>query len=84
MPESPTPPNGSRSRTKKQFTHPRTLRLFGRIGLRMPAHCTSTGKVLLAHLPPDRLDEVLVTLSPPVARPGMRELLLRHARERLG
>lgn len=38
---------------------PQTLRLFGRIGHRNDAHCTSTGKVLLAHLPPGRLDEVL-------------------------
>ena len=28
-----------------------TLRLFGRVGHRNQAHCTSTGKVLLAHLP---------------------------------
>jgi DNA-binding IclR family transcriptional regulator len=38
---------------------PQTLRLFGRVGHRNDAHCTSTGKLLMAHLPPDRLDEVL-------------------------
>ena len=35
------------------------LRLFGRVGHRNSAHCTSTGKVLLAYLPPEQLDERL-------------------------
>ncbi len=35
------------------------LRLFGRVGYRNEAHCTSTGKVLLAYLPPDERDRVL-------------------------
>jgi len=38
---------------------PQTLRLFGRVGHRNDAHCTSTGKLLLAYLPPDRLEAVL-------------------------
>ncbi|MCF8538349.1 MAG: IclR family transcriptional regulator [Candidatus Nanopelagicales bacterium] len=38
---------------------PQTLRLFGRVGHRNDAHCTSTGKVLLAHLPADRLESLL-------------------------
>jgi len=38
---------------------PQTLRLFGRVGHRNDANCTSTGKLLLAYLPPERLDEVL-------------------------
>ncbi|HKE97444.1 MAG TPA: IclR family transcriptional regulator [Actinomycetes bacterium] len=38
---------------------PNTLRLFTRIGHRNFAHCTSTGKVLLAHLPERELDRVL-------------------------
>jgi len=38
---------------------PHTLRLFGRVGHRNWAHCTSTGKVLLAHLPSDRLERLL-------------------------
>jgi IclR family KDG regulon transcriptional repressor len=38
---------------------PQTLRLWGRVGHRNRAHRTSTGKVLLAHLPPDELDRVL-------------------------
>jgi IclR family transcriptional regulator, KDG regulon repressor len=38
---------------------PQTLRLFGRVGHRNDAHCTSTGKLLLAYLPPGRLEELL-------------------------
>ena len=34
---------------------PQTLRLFGRVGHRNWAHCTATGKILLAWLPPARL-----------------------------
>lgn len=36
-----------------------TLRLFNETGRRVPAHCTSSGKVLLAHLSPAELDRVL-------------------------
>jgi IclR family transcriptional regulator, KDG regulon repressor len=43
----------------ERLESPHTLRLFGRIGHRMPAHCTSTGKVLLAHLPEERLEVLL-------------------------
>jgi DNA-binding IclR family transcriptional regulator len=39
---------------------PQTLRLFGRVGHRNDAYCTSTGKVLLAYLPPDRLEGTLL------------------------
>jgi len=38
---------------------PQTLRLFGRVGHRNYANCTSTGKLLLAFLPPERLEQVL-------------------------
>jgi DNA-binding IclR family transcriptional regulator len=38
---------------------PQTIRLFGRVGHRNHAHCTSTGKVLLAHLPDDELDATI-------------------------
>lgn len=38
---------------------PHTLRLFGRVGHRNHAHCTSTGKLLLAFLPPADLATVL-------------------------
>lgn len=38
---------------------PHTLRLFGRVGHRNQAHCTATGKALLAHLPDADLDALL-------------------------
>jgi len=38
---------------------PQTIRLFGRVGHRNSAHCTSTGKVLLAYVTPAELDAVL-------------------------
>ena len=47
----------------------RALRVGGRLGRSMPAHCTSTGKALLAQLPDEDLlrlypDEELVQLTP--------------------
>jgi DNA-binding IclR family transcriptional regulator len=42
---------------------PQTLRLFGRVGHRNSAHCTSTGKVLLAFLPPDELERRLADIE---------------------
>jgi IclR family transcriptional regulator, KDG regulon repressor len=36
-----------------------TVRLFGRVGHRNSAHCTATGKVLLAHLPEAEFDALL-------------------------
>jgi DNA-binding IclR family transcriptional regulator len=38
---------------------PQTARLVGRVGHRNDAHCTSAGKLLLAYLPPARLEEAL-------------------------
>lgn len=38
---------------------PHTLRLFGRVGHRNHAHCTSTGKLLLAFLPLPELTAIL-------------------------
>ena len=38
---------------------PQTVRLFGRIGHRNHAHSTSTGKTLMAWLPPVKLDALL-------------------------
>ena len=38
---------------------PQALRIFGRIGHRNDAYCTSTGKLLLAFLPPEQLERVL-------------------------
>jgi DNA-binding IclR family transcriptional regulator len=39
-----------------------SLRLFTETGRRVPSFATSSGKVLLAHLPPERLDAVLATM----------------------
>jgi IclR family transcriptional regulator, KDG regulon repressor len=36
-----------------------TVRIFGRVGHRLPAYCTATGKVLLAHLPDSELEALL-------------------------
>jgi IclR family transcriptional regulator, KDG regulon repressor len=38
---------------------PDSVRLFLEVGRRMWAHCTATGKVLLAHVPEDRLERLL-------------------------
>lgn len=38
---------------------PQTLRLFGRVGHRNDAHCTSTGKVLLASLPDEEFERLV-------------------------
>lgn len=48
---------------------PQTLRLFGRVGHRNHAHCTSTGKVLLAFLPPDELERRLAAMELPARTP---------------
>jgi DNA-binding IclR family transcriptional regulator len=39
----------------ERLESPQTLRFVAGVGHRMPAHATSTGKVLLAHLPPEVL-----------------------------
>ncbi len=43
----------------ERLDSPQTLRILHRTGHRLPAHSTSTGKVLLAHLPGDILRERL-------------------------
>ena len=43
----------------ERLDSPHTLRLFVQLGRRMDAHCTATGKVLLAHLPAPRRDRLL-------------------------
>jgi IclR family transcriptional regulator, KDG regulon repressor len=48
----------------ERLESPHTLRLFGRVGHRNWAHCTSTGKVLLAFLPERRLDGLLAGWRP--------------------
>lgn len=60
-----------------------SLRLMNETGRRVPVHCTSSGKVLLAHLEPDRLREILdatplVGLTPRTITD--RETLCRHLR----
>jgi len=46
----------------EQFVPPaRQVKNIGRVGRRMCAHCTAAGKVMLAYLPPDRLDKVLAS-----------------------
>ncbi len=43
----------------ERLQSPRTLRMFIDVGRRNTTHATATGKVLLANLPPDRLDMLL-------------------------
>lgn len=51
------------------------------VGSRLPAHATSMGKVLLAYLPPARLEEYFATtpLKPLTSRTVCDEALLRRA-----
>jgi len=44
----------------EQFVpHARRIKNIGRVGRRMSPHCTAAGKMLLAHLPQDELDQIL-------------------------
>lgn len=43
----------------ERLESPQSLRMFMHVGRRNDAHATGTGKVLLAHLPADRLSRVL-------------------------
>lgn len=74
---------------------PQTLRLFGRVGHRNSAHCTSTGKVLLAALSPEDLEATLrgwrlerktpYTITDPRAlRSGLEEVRHRGWAENVG
>ena len=45
----------------ERFESQATLRLFGRVGRRMPAHTTSSGKAMLAFASPDVVDAVVQT-----------------------
>ncbi len=52
--------DGSQVVNLEQFVPPeRLVKNIGWVGKRMPIHCTAAGKVLLAHLPPSRLDRTL-------------------------
>ncbi len=48
----------------ERLDSPHTLRIFSRVGHRLPAHCTSSGKVLLAGLPAQTLDARLSQWRP--------------------
>ena len=48
----------------ERLDSPHTLRIFSRVGHRLPAHCTSSGKVLLAGLSPETLDARLAQWKP--------------------
>jgi DNA-binding IclR family transcriptional regulator len=59
----------------ERFESPSTLRLFGRLGRRMPAHCTSSGKCLLAFSPPEVIDAVV---APGLTRVAPRTITSRN------
>jgi IclR family transcriptional regulator, KDG regulon repressor len=48
----------------ERLESPHTVRIFARVGTRLPATTTSTGNVLLAALPPDELDARLAGWDP--------------------
>jgi DNA-binding IclR family transcriptional regulator len=52
---------------KVDSTHP--VRMVSGVGLRLPAHCTAVGKVLLANLDPESLDAVLAARTLPGMTP---------------
>jgi IclR family transcriptional regulator, KDG regulon repressor len=37
----------------------KTVRVVSRVGMTLPAHCSGVGKVLLAHLPGDEVDDII-------------------------
>ena len=72
----------------ERLESPQTLRVFNHTGHRIPAPATSTGKVLLAALPPDELDVRLRAWVPrritpytivdePALRARLREIAAR-------
>ncbi|UCC64220.1 MAG: IclR family transcriptional regulator [Anaerolineae bacterium] len=38
---------------------PHSVRMASRLGTRNPLHCTALGKAILAHYPPDRVEEII-------------------------
>jgi DNA-binding IclR family transcriptional regulator len=42
-----------------------SLRIASMVGMRLPAHCTGVGKVLMAHLPPEKRRELIETKGLP-------------------
>lgn len=53
----------------ERLDSPHTVRVFSRVGHRLPAHCTSSGKALLAGLPPPLLDARLRQWRPVAMTP---------------
>jgi IclR family transcriptional regulator, KDG regulon repressor len=53
----------------ERLDSPHTVRVFSRVGHRLPAHCTSSGKALLAGLPPPLLDARLRHWQPVAMTP---------------
>lgn len=54
---------------------PTSLRFTARIGMRAPAHCTATGKVMLADLPEGLLDELYGSGPLPMSTPVVSQAL---------
>lgn len=70
-----------------RFESPATLQLFRRIGYRMPAHSTSTGKAILAFSPPEVVERVIAAglrrlAAGTVTSPGAFRANLKAIRER--
>jgi IclR family transcriptional regulator, KDG regulon repressor len=51
----------------ERFESPGMLRMFRRVGRRIPAHCSSAGKCLLAHATDEHVEEVIAFGLPRVA-----------------
>ena len=66
--------------TSSGLESPQTLRIFNRTGHRIPAHATSTGKVLLAHLPAEVLRARLLDWRPARLHPAHDHRARRPAR----
>jgi len=71
----------------ERLAHPEAVRVFSRVGGRMPLHATGVGQVLLAFAPPAVQEEVLAAPLPPltsktvVDRHELRRILAAVRRE---
>lgn len=52
-------PSGNEVFYLAKVDSPHSIRMFSRIGARMPMHCTALGRSILAHWPEERVNEVL-------------------------
>lgn len=77
-------PSGNEVFYLAKVDSPHAIRMFSRIGSRMPMHCTALGQSILAHLPEERVREVLSeglprrtpnTITDPVALRANLELV---------